>query len=118
MPNDEPWTLEDSLSSTCADLLSQRRFEPFVRRLFSCPQGTWIRVADHCAGLPELPEHAAHLFKDHSEALVVTHLPWPEPECIGFALVLFVHYAELWSTIAAYNRERLDLRGTPDVPLS
>jgi hypothetical protein len=105
---DEPWTLEDSLSSVCADLLSERRFEPFVHRLFASPPGSWQTVAECCGGLPELPHHAAELFADHAEALVVTHLPWPEAESAGYALVLFVHHGELWSTIAAYNRQRLE----------
>jgi hypothetical protein len=105
---DEPWTPEDSLSSVCADLLSERRFEPFVRRLFASPPGAWLRVAECCGGLGELPRHAAELFADHADALVVTHLPWPEQEGVGYALVLFVHHRELWSTIAAYNCQRLE----------
>jgi hypothetical protein len=103
---DASWTLEDSLSSVCADLLSERRFGPFVHRLFASPPGAWHTVAECCGGLAELPRHAAELFAEHAAALVVTHLPWPEPEATGYALVLFVHHGELWSTIAAYNRQR------------
>ena len=114
---DEPWTLEDSLSSVCADLLSERRFESFVRRLFASPPGAWQRVADCCSGMPELPRHAAEVFANHAAALVVTHLPWPEPDSAGYAMVLFVHPGELWSTIAAYNRRRLEgsRQGEPDI---
>lgn len=107
-PMDEPWTLEDLLSSVCADLLSERQFELFVSRLFASPLGIWQTVAECCCGLPELPRHAAKLFADHAAALVVTHLPWPEPDSPGYALVLFVHSGELWSTIAAYNRRQFE----------
>jgi hypothetical protein len=108
---DEPWTLEDMLSSVCADLLSERRFEPFVRRLFASPSGSWQSVAECCNGLPALPSLASELFAAHAEALVVTYLPWPDPDSSGNVLVLFVHSGELWSTIAAYNRQRLSEQG-------
>lgn len=113
---DEKWTLEDLLSSVCADLLSERRFEPFVHQLFASQQGQWRTVAECCCDLPELPRNAADLFADHAESLVVTHLPWPEAASTGYELILFVHHGELWSTIAAYNRQRLDeqSRAAPD----
>jgi hypothetical protein len=110
---DEAWTLNDSLASVCADLLSQRQFEPFVRSLFAGPSGAWRKVADLCGGLAQLPPLCAELFAGHGEVLMVTHLPWPGPECDGFSLVLFVHHGELWSTIAAYNRQRLERAGLP-----
>ena len=93
---DEQWTLEDSLSGVCADLLSERRFEPFARRLFSSPPGVWRTVAGCCVELPELPRHAAELFAGHAAALVVTHLPWPKAESDGYSLVLFVHREEYY----------------------
>lgn len=120
---DEPWTLEDTLSSVCADLLSEQRFEPFVHRLFAAPPGSWRTVAECCRDLPEPPRHAAELFAEHAAALVVAHLPWPEAKSTGYALVLFVHHGELWSTIAPYNRQRLEEHrhaapGTLDDPKS
>jgi hypothetical protein len=111
---DEPWTLADSLSSVCADLLSFEKFEPFVHRLFASPRGSWRTVAECCRDLLELPQHAPELFADHADALVVTHLPWPEADSTGYALVLFVHTSELWSTIAAYNRLRLEQKGNAE----
>jgi hypothetical protein len=111
---DEPWTLADSLSSVCADLLSFEKFEPFVHRLFASPTGSWHTVAECCRELLELPQHAAELFADHAEALVVTHLPWPEAETTGYALVLFVDTSEFWSTIAAYNRQRVEEKGNAE----
>lgn len=107
---DEAWTLHDSLSSLCADLLSLAKFEPFVHCLFATPAGAWRTVAECCGALPELPDQAAELFANHGNSLVVTHLPWPEPGDNGYALVLFVHGGEMWSSIAAYNRQLLEKR--------
>ena len=105
---DQSRTLEDSLSSVCADLLSFKKFEPFVHRLFASSPGVWLTVAECCRDLPELPKYAEKLFVDHAKALVVSHLPWPEAESARYGLVLFVHYGELWSTVAYYNRLRLE----------
>lgn len=110
---DQPWTLEDSLSSVCADLLSFEKFEPFVRRLLASPSGAWLTIAECCRDLPELPKYAEELFADDAEALVVSHLAWPETESEGYELVLFVHCRELWSTVASYNRLRLERSVVP-----
>jgi hypothetical protein len=107
---DESWTIEDSLSSVCADLLSFEKFEPFVSRLFASPSGSWQTVAGLCSELSELPEHGAELFAGNAAALVVTHLTWPEGESSEYALVLFFHQVEFWSTVAMYNRQRLQSR--------
>jgi hypothetical protein len=104
---DELWTLEDSLSGVCSDLLSERRFEPFVLHLFASPLGTWRTVADCCDGLTELPRHATDVFSEHEKSLVVTHLEFPERNCAGFSVILFFHKDNLWSMTASYNRERL-----------
>ena len=101
-------TLRDKLAGVAADLLSVRRFQPAVRRIFAVPAGTWQPVASCCAGLVELPEFAAELFAEHAERFVVTYLPWPaQVEDEASCLVLFVHDDELWSTIAYFNRASL-----------
>jgi hypothetical protein len=69
----EPRTLADSLSGVCADRLSERRFEPFARRLFAAPQGSWQPVAGLCDGLAELPAEAAEIGRR------VTAAPQPVP---------------------------------------
>ncbi len=102
---DEAWPLAERLSNVAADLLSERRFEPFIRRLFAVSPGTFQAVADCCSGLPALPGFAAEVFAEHGDSFLVTHLPWPgSPENDTYTLVLFVHTEELWSTIAVYNR--------------
>lgn len=106
----EEWPLGEKLASVAADLLSHRRFEAFLSQLFAVSPGTWQTVASCCCGLAELPEHAAELFADHCPDFVVTHLPWPLPECEGWAMVLFARPGEWWSTTAAYNRALLEQR--------
>lgn len=102
---EESWPLEERLSNIAADLLSERRFEPFVRRIHAVAPGTWQAVSDCCCDLTGLPNSAAAVFARHAHAFVVTHLPWPgSAEGDLFSLVLFVHTEEHWSTIAAYNR--------------
>jgi hypothetical protein len=105
---DERWTLEDSFSTVCADLLSEQRFEPFVRKLFALPSGAWHTVARLCGGLPELPTQATELFAQHSHSLLVSYLPWPGSD--EYALVIFLDSSEMWSTIATYNRQLLERR--------
>jgi hypothetical protein len=104
---EEPWPLAERLSSIAADLLSVKRFEPFVRQLFAAAPGSWQTVAACCSALAGLPQHAAEAFAHHGDSFVVTYLPWPggsygRPHD-RYALVLFVHNEELWSSIAAYN---------------
>jgi hypothetical protein len=106
---DEDWPLTERLSNVAADLLSERRFEPFIRRLFAVVPGAWQGVADCCSGLPAPPRFAAEIFAEHTDSFVVTHLQWPgSAEGDSYALVLFVHTEVLWSTIAVYNRAGLD----------
>lgn len=107
---DETDPLRENLANVAADLLSCRRFQPILRRLFAAPAGAWQTVASCCSGAVELPEFAADLFAEHADRFVVTYLPWPglpadDPGC----MVVFVHGGELWSTIAYFNRASLDL---------
>ncbi len=102
---EEACPLEEKLSNVAADLLSERRFEAFVRRLFAAPPGVWQGVAACCSSMPVLPGLAAEVFAGHAECFVVTHLPWPGlPSRDPYALVLFLHADIMWSTTALYNR--------------
>jgi hypothetical protein len=76
-------------------------------RLFASPFGAWGRVAECCDGLAEVPRHAAEVFVEHVESLVVTHLEYPERDSPAFSVILFFHKDNLWSTTATYDRERL-----------
>jgi hypothetical protein len=100
--------LREKLAGVAADLLSRRRFQPAVRRIFAAPAGRWQSVASCCAGSADLPEYASEIFADHADRFVVTHLAWPGATADNAgSLVLFVHDHELWSTIAYFNRASL-----------
>jgi hypothetical protein len=101
-------SLPETLSVIAADLLSEKRFEPFIRRLFADPPGVWHRVADLCTEMGDLPHGATEVFNLQAEQFQVTYLPWPEAVA-GHAdcLILFIHDVELWSTIAYFNRAAL-----------
>src|SRR5262245_7249418 len=96
--------LREALANIAADLLTSRRFQPILRRIFAAPAGVWQTVASCCSGELELPESAADVFAGHAERFVVAHLAWPGlPEEDPGCMVVFVHDDELWSTIAYFN---------------
>ena len=99
--------LPELLSSFSAKLVSEQRYEAFVRSLFRSPAGVWRRVGELCAGLPGLERHESLLRENH-DSFVVTYLAHPEDASGGYAVILFVHLERMWSTPAIYNRRRLD----------
>jgi len=104
---DEIDRLQANLASVAADLLSERRFQPILRRIFSVAPGVWQTVASCCSGTIEQPRTAPQVFAAHADRFYVAYLPWPshsadDPGC----MILFVH-DELWSTIAYFNRASL-----------
>lgn len=97
------------MTAIAADLLSERRFQPIVRRIFAVPPGVWQTVASCCSGAAEQPEAAPAVFAAYGDRLVVAYLSWPgrsedDPGC----MVVFVDEDELWSTIAYFNRASLE----------
>ncbi len=96
--------------------LSERRFQPAVRRLYARPAGEWPALARCFAGLAELPRHAAEVFTAHADHFHITHPPWPGPGAEDEdTLVLFTQDLGLWSTTAYCNRRAgLDEPGTRD----
>jgi hypothetical protein len=98
----------ERLAGVAADLLSERRYQPALRYLFTAPAGVWQSVASCCAGLGDLPDFAPAILAEHADQFVVTHLPWPglSRDDTG-CMVLFAHSGELWSSIAFFNRATL-----------
>jgi hypothetical protein len=88
------------LADDVADLLSERRNEPFLRALFRRQKGGW-------SSLPELCREAS--IEPPATAVGHVHVGWLDDpdETPGYALVIFVAMGELQSTIAIYNRARL-----------
>jgi hypothetical protein len=55
--------LLDRLASVAADLLSQRRYRPFLRRLLSAEREAWRPACELCDGMEPLPADAPAAFK-------------------------------------------------------
>ena len=92
---DEQVSIEDRLSGICADLLSEKRFEPFLLRVFAVAVGIWQSVVDCCSELNALPSDAIELFSTHGKELVVAHLPWPQPDCAEYSVVFLYPFTPL-----------------------
>jgi hypothetical protein len=91
-----------NLENACMDLVSERKYEPFLSELLRKQQkGDWARVQDLCrqsgtpmAGLVDAP----HLF--------VTWLEDPSTDS-SFAMIIFYDDDLKWTSGAQYNRSRL-----------
>jgi hypothetical protein len=83
----------DQLSNLCAEIVSERRWEPALLRLFQdTPAGEWVPLG-------ELTESA-----DSPATLAASWVKTPDTD---FALVLFFDTETLWSMHADYNLARL-----------
>lgn len=86
----------DVLQELCADIVSEKRYEPALLRLFGEKPGAWMTTKSLCeAARQPVPGAKA----------TVTWLPAPgEPD---YAVILFFDPDSLWSTTALYNTSRL-----------
>jgi hypothetical protein len=86
----------------CADLLSERRYECFLRGLFGRPKGEWVGAAALCANT------RTHLPSDEAlpADLYVTWLDEPTGT-EGFVTVVFFLQNDHRSMAAVYNRRYL-----------
>jgi hypothetical protein len=83
----------DQLSNLCAEIVSERRWEPALLRLFhDVPAGEWVPLRD-LTGLIEYPA-----------TLTASWVKTPDAD---FVLVLFFDSETLWSMHADYNLARL-----------
>lgn len=86
----------------CADLLSLRQNEGFMRLLMRSDAGAWLSVADAARTSGVQPPPHSGLRED----LRVTWLVHPTSGD-GDAVVVFYSPDTMWSTLAIYNRARL-----------
>lgn len=101
--------LREELGNIAADLLSYKRYVEVVRRILAGPVGVWQTVAFCCAGLIEPPDPIAAVVAREANSFYVMHLPWPGLEPGDqHRMILFVHEADLWSSVALYNWARLE----------
>ncbi|MBY0515198.1 MAG: hypothetical protein K2P78_14990 [Gemmataceae bacterium] len=90
----------DLLSNLCADLVSLRKYEPALVRLFrDRPAGAWTPVRDLYAAVGDAGEPI-------KEELAAAWLPGPGGDA-GSAVVVFFDDETKWSMTADYNVTRL-----------
>jgi hypothetical protein len=88
----------DLISNLCADLVSERRHEPILLRLFrDVPAGEWV------------PLRQLTVSGDYPATLAASWTRTPDPD---FVLVLFFDTETLWSMHADYNLSRLTKRAS------
>lgn len=100
------------LDAFVPDLVSLKKYEGFLRRLFECEKGVWHKVKALCDVLPETAGVFDALDKVTDGDLVVVWLDHPgAPE---FAYVHFFADEYFWKTSAICRRMSVALEGTPD----
>lgn len=87
--------MTDEIEGFCADILSERVYESFVRAVVSQPMGGWGLLPELCAGhTDDLPERADEVF--------VAWLPDARGTS-GYVTLFFFSPVSLWSYAAIYN---------------
>ena len=90
-----------SLSDEVADLLSAKRYEPFLHALFRREKGIWAELLQLCSEARVEPPPLSP-----GRRVSVSWLDHPE-KTPGHAVIVFVVPDEVLSAIAIYNRARL-----------
>jgi hypothetical protein len=88
------------------DLVTCQKHEQFLRRLFSCQAGTWLRVRELCAGLSEAEQFFRSLALQTESELVVLWLDHPTDPEYGYVHFYFPEF--FWTSSAIYNRKVLN----------
>jgi len=100
--------IEEELYDLSADLLTEQRFFPFIERLFAQNPGVWSRVELLCSGIPLIEDRVQSLSAQLEGNFMVSWLDYSGgPYVSGFASIMFFEDQLLWSSIAVYNRERI-----------
>ena len=112
---DEPVDAELLLEDLAADLVSERRHEPLLTRLFAAEPGVWHDLDALAEGLPLVRDRLAEL-----DALPI-HVSWIDlPTSIhgdGYCTITFFCERGHLYRMALYDRGRLDRsRGRPRPP--
>jgi hypothetical protein len=103
--------LSDQLAEFTADLVSLRRHEPFLVKLFSKEVGSWLDVISFCLALGSAPHTLKPLQEALDGALFATWLDHPEASD-GYCTVLFFAPDALWSNAVVYHKQRLSPKRT------
>jgi hypothetical protein len=100
----------EQLETLCADIVSLRRSEPVMRRLFRVGMAEWRSAAHLCDGLPELAAAIAELERRTGDSLRVMWVDRPWGEVADHCLVIFYLEGMISGFFAIYNHGRLALQ--------
>lgn len=99
---------EDELNDFVADLLAERRNEPFLYGLFLTKPGQWVSVSALCRDLMPMSHRLDLLQQRLNDSLFVTQLEYPDGvDSQGFRLIAFFAPMYMWSSTAVYNQAHL-----------
>ncbi len=101
--------LKDKLLDVTADLISSKESQPFLKKLFSLPMGTWIEVSELVSGLPRASQETNTLQKVAKGQLKVTWLDLPDSvHGNGYCIVLFLMEEIYWDNLFIFNKQQFD----------
>jgi hypothetical protein len=102
---------EEQLEDFVADLLSQKKYQGVVERLFAHGKGAWAPLKALYTGYVDLDGAWEWVGRLGEEELVTTWLDYPGThESEGLAVILFFYPRLYWSKTAFYNRNLLPKR--------
>ncbi len=98
--------MDEQLNDFSADLLSEKRHEIFLERLFSLGAGTWRLVRSLAGDLPEMQVRLNALERVTEPELYATWLDHPGV-ARGFCVIIFFSTSTLWSYTALLNKQNV-----------
>jgi hypothetical protein len=106
----EDLTVEDQLSEITADLIEFKTNQIFLHRLFSKPEGEWLKVISLCDNLENIRNLFDLLPEKTAANLQVTWLNYPHSVYgEGYCLITFFEDELHWSNVALYNKQQLEI---------
>ncbi|SRR6266404_342696 len=99
---------EEQLEDFVADLLSEKKYQGVIERLFSEPKGVWAPVKTLCTGYVDAGAAGEWTGRLGEEELLAVWLDYPGTnENEGLSVIVFFYPQSYWSKIAFYNRNTL-----------
>lgn len=99
---------QEQLDDFIADLLTEKKHQRVIERLFSKAKGVWVPVKTLCTDHGDLDEAWQRIGRLGQEELLAVWLDYPgTTENEGLAVIVFFYPQDYWSKIAFYNRNTL-----------
>lgn len=102
-------SIEEELNDLAADLVSFKRYSPFLERLFSISPGTWSKLENLCSGIKDIEQRLIDWQEAGTvvESVCVAWLDYPESSYGGeYCVIVFFCENPHWITDAIYNKQR------------